>query len=211
MKSSAAVHPDEHALRAFALTFPEAHEDHPWGESAFKVKGKVFLFVYVHAQGLNASMKLPLSNERALAMPFAEPTGYGLGKSGWVTCKFDAYERVPMETMKSWIVESYRAVAPKKLAATLAIAPDGSASATSDAASKPAIGRSPRRAQDGAAKPPRAKAKPKTGRPSVTARDARDAHDAARSRRVSKLPAASTKPAPSTKRRAPKRATRKTT
>lgn len=127
MKSSAAVHPDEHWLRAFALTFPEAHEDHPWGESAFKVKGKVFLFVYVHAQGLNASMKLPQSNERALAMPFAEPTGYGLGKSGWVTCKFDGYERVPMETMKSWIVESYRAVAPKKLAATLATAKDASA------------------------------------------------------------------------------------
>ena len=128
MKSSAAVHPDEHALRAFAMTFPEAHEDHPWGESAFKVKGKVFLFVNVDARGLSASMKLPQSNERALAMPFAEPTGYGLGKSGWVTCKFAPRERGPMDTLKSWVVESYRAVAPKKLAATLAAAPDESAS-----------------------------------------------------------------------------------
>ncbi len=33
------------ALRRFALTYPEAHEDHPWGETAIKVKGKVFLFL----------------------------------------------------------------------------------------------------------------------------------------------------------------------
>jgi hypothetical protein len=27
----------EAALRALALTYPGTHEDHPWGESAFKV------------------------------------------------------------------------------------------------------------------------------------------------------------------------------
>lgn len=120
MKSSAATHADEAALRACAMSYPGAYEDHPWGESAFKVKGKVFLFVYVHAEGLNASMKLPTSNERALAQPFSEPTGYGLGKSGWVTCKFERRERVPMDLVKSWIDESYRAVAPKKFVDGLA-------------------------------------------------------------------------------------------
>ena len=29
-------------LRAYAKAYPEAHEDFPWGESAIKVRGKVF-------------------------------------------------------------------------------------------------------------------------------------------------------------------------
>lgn len=137
MKSSAATHADESGLRAYAMSFPGAYEDHPWGESAFKVKGKVFLFVYVHAEGLNASMKLPVSNEHALAQPFAEPTGYGLGKSGWVTCKFERRARVPMEQMKAWIVESYRSVAPAKLVATLDGVPAEAVATTATTAAKP--------------------------------------------------------------------------
>lgn len=120
MKSKAAAHPAETDLRAFALSFPESHEDFPWGESAFKVKGSVFLFMYVHADGIKLSVKLPQSHERALASSFAEPTGYGLGKSGWVSASFDRYERVPIETLKAWIDESFRAVAQKKIVALLA-------------------------------------------------------------------------------------------
>ncbi|MBL8859751.1 MAG: MmcQ/YjbR family DNA-binding protein [Planctomycetes bacterium] len=119
MKSRAATHPDEVQLRKFALTFPESHEDFPWGESAFKIRGKIFLFMYVHAEGIKLSVKLPQSNEHALAQPFAEPTGYGLGKSGWVTSQFGRRERVPMELFARWIEESFRAVAPKKIAALL--------------------------------------------------------------------------------------------
>lgn len=123
------------ALRAFALTFPESHEEFPWGESAFKVKGKVFVFLRADPSGLSFTVKLPRSNERALAQPFAESTGYGLGKSGWVTCKFAATERVPVEDLKPWIEESYRAVAPKTLVKQL----DGGASAPAQvmAQSKP--------------------------------------------------------------------------
>jgi predicted DNA-binding protein (MmcQ/YjbR family) len=102
-------------LRAYALTFPESTEEFPWGESAFKVKGKVFVFMYAHAAGLNVSLKLPQSNATALDKPFAEPTGYGLGKSGWVTCKFEGSERIPIDVLKPWIAESWRAVAPKTL------------------------------------------------------------------------------------------------
>ena len=118
MKSSPA-RPAAAAVRAFALTFPEAYEEFPWGESAFKVKGKVFVFLYAHPDGLNVSLKLPHSGDSALDQPFAEPTGYGLGKSGWVTSKFEGGDRVPLELLERWIGESYRAVAPKSLVKVL--------------------------------------------------------------------------------------------
>lgn len=43
------VEESERRLRTFALHFPEVREDHPWGHSAFKVKGKTFLFMATEA------------------------------------------------------------------------------------------------------------------------------------------------------------------
>ncbi len=106
-------------LRAFALSLPEAAEDFPWGESAFKVRGKTFVFTRNDAEGLRLSCKLPRSREFALEYPFTEPTGYGLGNSGWVTASFPPGQKPPMDIVEAWIGESYRAVAPKKLAALL--------------------------------------------------------------------------------------------
>ena len=107
------------ALRKIALAYPEATEDHPWGESAFKVRGKVFLFLSLHDGKLRATTKLPASGRYALTQPFAAPTGYGLGKSGWVTCTFDPGDAVPLDLLEDWIGESFRAVAPKKLVAAM--------------------------------------------------------------------------------------------
>jgi predicted DNA-binding protein (MmcQ/YjbR family) len=107
----------EASLRAAALAYPETHEDHPWGECAFKVRGKVFLFLFRGEDGLSFSMKLPVSREFALVWDFASPTGYGLGKSGWVTCKLDASTEVDPDLLLSWLDESWRTVAPKKLVA----------------------------------------------------------------------------------------------
>lgn len=107
----------EARLRAAALAYPETHEDHPWGESAFKVRGKVFLFLFRGEDGISFSMKLPVSREFALVWDFASPTGYGLGKSGWVTCRLDAATEVDPDLLLGWLDESWRAVAPRKLAA----------------------------------------------------------------------------------------------
>jgi CheY-like chemotaxis protein len=52
-------------------------------------------------------------------MPFAKPTGYGLGKSGWVSTSFDDGDQDPVPLLLEWIDESYRAVAPKRLVKTL--------------------------------------------------------------------------------------------
>jgi predicted DNA-binding protein (MmcQ/YjbR family) len=107
------------ALRRAALAYPETREDHPWGESAFKVRGKVFLFMSEAEDCLRLSMKLPEAREFALLLPFAQPTGYGLGKSGWVTATFGPREVLPLPLLLDWMDESFRAVAPKRLLAQL--------------------------------------------------------------------------------------------
>jgi predicted DNA-binding protein (MmcQ/YjbR family) len=107
------------ALREHALTYPETREDHPWGELVVKVREKVFVFLGRPEEGLSLSVKLPTSAPFAFDLPYCEPTGYGLGKAGWVTARFKPREAVPVEMLKRWIDESYRAVAPKKLAAQI--------------------------------------------------------------------------------------------
>lgn len=110
----------ESALRMHALSYPEAREEFPWGERVVKVRGKVFVFLGRADGGLSMSVKLPGSATLALDLPFASPTGYGLGRSGWVTARFEAREKPPIDLLKRWIDESYRAVAPRKLVAWLA-------------------------------------------------------------------------------------------
>ena len=99
------------ALREYALTFPGACEEFPWGHTAIKVKGKAFLFMS-DDDGLSLSTKLPSSRDVVLGLPFAKPTAYGLGKSGWVTAEFGLKDRVPLPTLRMWIEESYLAIAP---------------------------------------------------------------------------------------------------
>ena len=120
------MHADLATLRsrliAFALSLPGAYEEFPWGERVVKVAKKVFVFLGkdgdVAEAGLSA--KLPASRDMALSLPFAAPMEYGLGKSGWVTARFTRADAPPLELLTSWIDESYRAVAPKKLVTLLA-------------------------------------------------------------------------------------------
>ena len=107
-------------LRDYALGFPETHEDFPWGERALKVRSKAFLFMGGDGDDLSFSVKLPRTGVQALALPFAEPTHYGLGKHGWVTIKVPKKPtRAMTDQFLEWIRESYVAVAPKKLGASV--------------------------------------------------------------------------------------------
>lgn len=107
------------SLRKAALAYPETTEDHPWGECAFKVRGKVFLFLSEGEAGLSLSLKLPRSGDFALDLPFTKPTGYGLGRSGWVTATFGPGEAPPLPLLLDWLEESFCAVAPRRVAALL--------------------------------------------------------------------------------------------
>ena len=106
------------ALKKFAAAKPGAWEDKPWGETVYKVGKKVFVFLGHPDYGYGMSCKLPDSGEAAVTMfSWAEPTGYGLGKSGWVTAHFAAKDDVPFPLLRQWVDESYAAVAPKRAAA----------------------------------------------------------------------------------------------
>ncbi|MCY0990773.1 MmcQ/YjbR family DNA-binding protein [Nannocystis sp. ILAH1] len=104
-------------VRALALAYPQTVEEFPWGHTAVKVGGKAFLFMGGEGGTLTLSVKLPASHGAALLLPFASPTGYGLGKSGWVTASFPTGAPLPIGLLAEWLEESYRAVAPKKLSA----------------------------------------------------------------------------------------------
>ena len=103
------------ALRRHGLSLPEAVEEFPWGHSALKVRGKTFVFLNQSEEELSLSVKLPVSRDFALIFDWAEPTGYGLGRSGWVSARFGPGDEPDLELLERWIVESYKAVAPKKL------------------------------------------------------------------------------------------------
>jgi predicted DNA-binding protein (MmcQ/YjbR family) len=113
-------------LQAFALSFPDAAEDFPWGERVVKVNRKVFVFLGPdnRADPLLMTVKLVESHSHALAIEGAEPTGYGLGRAGWVNVPLEA-EGVTLELLHDWIEESYRIVAPKRLIAELDRRNDG--------------------------------------------------------------------------------------
>jgi predicted DNA-binding protein (MmcQ/YjbR family) len=104
-------------IHDFALELPEAWEDHPWGETVVKVRKKVFVFLGPpDGDEPGLSVKLTDSHHHALSEPGAVPTGYGLGKAGWVTMPIGGLEP---DLLEEWIEESYRNVAPKTLSRQL--------------------------------------------------------------------------------------------
>ena len=109
----------ESAMRDRALGYPETEEAFPWGERAIKVKGKTFLFMRLGDTEMSFSVKLPNTGMQALALPFAKPTEYGLGKSGWVTVRLEKATKALTEQCMLWIDESFRAVAPKRVLAAV--------------------------------------------------------------------------------------------
>jgi predicted DNA-binding protein (MmcQ/YjbR family) len=119
LAASSRLTADGRKLRNLAMAYPEAYEEMPWGHHAIKVKGKTFVFLAADDATFSLSTKLPSSASVALKLPFATPTEYGLGRSGWVTARFPRTTRVPIEVLELWVDESYRAMAPKRLVAQL--------------------------------------------------------------------------------------------
>jgi predicted DNA-binding protein (MmcQ/YjbR family) len=87
------------------------------GEPTFRVNGKTFIFSSPDASGISVK----LTKEEAAAVVAtdrdAEPTGYGLGRHGWVSVSIpNTTSAERWREIEEWIRTSYTLVAPKKLA-----------------------------------------------------------------------------------------------
>jgi predicted DNA-binding protein (MmcQ/YjbR family) len=106
-------------LEAMVARLPEAVrvDIEAWdGEPTFRVRGKNFVFTDKEASGL--SVKLPKEEAEAVVAtdPLAEPTGYGLGRHGWVSVTIGKADADRWQQVEEWVRTSYTMVAPKKLA-----------------------------------------------------------------------------------------------
>jgi predicted DNA-binding protein (MmcQ/YjbR family) len=95
------------------------------GEPTFRVRNKNFVFTDPLATAL--SVKLPKEEASAVVATdrLAEPTGYGLGRHGWVTVRVGAgADDDRWAQVEEWVRTSYTLVAPKTLAKRV-LAEDG--------------------------------------------------------------------------------------
>jgi predicted DNA-binding protein (MmcQ/YjbR family) len=95
------------------------------GEPTFRVRSKNFVFTNRSATGL--SVKLPKEEAAAVVAtdPGAEPTGYGLGRHGWVSLVVDDdADDERWAQVEEWVRTSYTLVAPRSLAKVV-LAEDG--------------------------------------------------------------------------------------
>jgi predicted DNA-binding protein (MmcQ/YjbR family) len=103
------------AIRTWGLTLPGAHSKSPWeGHDDLAVNDKTFAYLST-GDDFVLQVKLPYTSEVALGLPYAKPTPYGLGKWGWVSFSPAEGEVPPLEHLREWVEESYRAQAPRKL------------------------------------------------------------------------------------------------
>ncbi|MDB5942600.1 MAG: MmcQ/YjbR family DNA-binding protein [Ramlibacter sp.] len=103
-------------IKNFALSLPGTQPKAPWpGHDDVAVNDKTFLYLGVDEGRMSVGVKLPVSGVEVLRLPQATRMAYGLGKSGWVTVTFGPDIEFPLDTVKRWILESYRAQAPKRL------------------------------------------------------------------------------------------------
>lgn len=87
------------------------------GEPTFRVRGKNFIFAASDASSL--SVKLPKDEAMAVVAtdPLVEPTGYGLGRHGWVSLTIEPRTSAARwKQIEEWVRTSYTLVAPKALA-----------------------------------------------------------------------------------------------
>jgi predicted DNA-binding protein (MmcQ/YjbR family) len=107
-------------LEAIVARLPEAVrvDIEAWGgEPTFRVNGKNFVFASADATSL--SVKLPKDEADAVVATdqHAAPTGYGLGRSGWISVSLPGrVSAARWREVEEWVRTSYTLIAPKRLA-----------------------------------------------------------------------------------------------
>ncbi len=107
-------------LEAIVDRLPESSrvDIEAWGgEPTFRVSGKNFVFTSPEADSI--TVKLPHEEAAAIVAtdPRASPTGYGLGRHGWVSISLAGHISAGRwREIEEWVRTSYTLVAPRRLA-----------------------------------------------------------------------------------------------
>jgi hypothetical protein len=109
---------DAHALRALALSLPEAEERETWGEATFRVRDKIFAILAADEE----TVSVKASHAEQAALVARDPDVFAIsrytGRFGWTSVRLAA---VDPEEMRELVTETWRRTAPKRLAAGFAI------------------------------------------------------------------------------------------
>ena len=115
-------HKAEAALTRFGLALPETDAS-LWIPPArqLRVRGKTFCIFGAKGEPLDALtivVKLPIAAEMVRDLPFVRESKGWYRQHDWVFAHFGADDDIgaEMDTLRAWLIQSYRAVAPKRLA-----------------------------------------------------------------------------------------------
>ncbi len=107
-------------IQVLAMELPEAErvDVEAWeGEPTFRVRGKNFVFASKDGSGFSLKVDKEEAEAVVASDPDAVPTGYGLGRHGWISVSLpSSVGEERWEVVREWIRTSYALVAPKKLA-----------------------------------------------------------------------------------------------
>lgn len=127
------AHPDRQPtryleqVRAICLGFPEATEKKAWGHPTFRVRDKIFASVgyYGSGPGIGAGIGVEVmtmkaaEGEQEVLLAQGHPFFYPkyVGPKGWIGVVLD--DGADFEEIAELVEDSYRLIAPRKLAACL--------------------------------------------------------------------------------------------
>ena len=112
----------EKQLTAYGLTLPETTAGPGWVPTRALYMRKKMFFVFGDRKeppgALTMIMKLPISAEMVQELYFVQESKGWFRQHNWVIARFGPDDDIMAEidTLKAWLVQSYCAVAPKKLA-----------------------------------------------------------------------------------------------
>lgn len=104
-------------VREICLALPEACETRTWGSPHFRVREKIFAGADDHAPRPSIGLKLSLERQAQMLRDPRFTVAPYVGKHGWVT--MDLGEQKDWAEVRDLVIESYCAIAPKKLAAQI--------------------------------------------------------------------------------------------
>jgi len=107
-------------LRKICLALPETEEREAWGDPTFRVRNKIFAMHKIGDGRPSLWCKSERFERDALveAMPATFYVPPYVGPKGWIGVRLDA-KGLDWERVTAIVVQSYRAIAPKRLAAAL--------------------------------------------------------------------------------------------